>query len=210
MRPLSVPHQWLALLVVALASIVVHPGIAPASNGPLVGLGDDAVVAAQPDGSTFTPVPDLGYQAMLDDITITGDGNTIVATGRFLGDDQDLNRYGVWTIDRATGAQTLISDPDECVRNASVSADGTRVAFVRWPLDQYQTCTLNGAREDGGLYVMNIDGSGEHRLVDGFLRAGITWSPDSTTSPPATSRRSSTVGMSRSAETIRCGRRTAR
>jgi TolB protein len=75
--------------------------------------------------------------------------------------------YGLFTLDPRTGAVRLIPGSDNAVpETAAWSPDGSQIAFMR--------------EEEPGVFVMNADGSGVHRIIRGWA-SDPAWSPDGST-----------------------------
>lgn len=86
----------------------------------------------------------------------------------------DVRQYDVVSIDHETGKRKRLST-DHASWDARVSPDGKSIAFVTGrdgPWDEA------GAYHTSSLYLMDVDGSNQRRLVPGKHYEDPAWSPD--------------------------------
>lgn len=84
-----------------------------------------------------------------------------------------LGHYYIWRMDVNGNNKTQITFDVGQVgdRHASVSPDGSQIAFIRMP---------TGSTGHGNVWVMSSDGSNQAQLTTGDLDDEPTWSPDGT------------------------------
>jgi TolB protein len=117
------------------------------------------------DGAEFTPdwSPDGTHIA----VSAIGDGGS---------------PPGIFILDPLTGAVRPVTAnpyPGHQDKEPDYSPDGTRIVFVR----DRQLTEAGAANDQSALFVVNVDGTGLHRLTrwGGGLTGTPSWSPDGTT-----------------------------
>jgi Tol biopolymer transport system component len=136
---------------------------------------DATVNAADANGSDIRQVTPAGRWATFwpaDRSVFTPDGGSIVYQVESEdGTDGDIEIVDV----DGTGRRVLVGRPTNDLV-ASVSPDGTTVAFIR---DPGPTVRVSPANEPVDVYVAPMDGSSPPRLVASDLcRCNVSWSPD--------------------------------
>lgn len=161
----AIPPSARPLLLVVVVALSVVPGCR----------GDDATPTTQPTrtacvtaSATSRPVS----TAMPTSPTVAGSVSAAVddLTGHIAYSTAGPDG-GIWVMD-ADGAnqrQLTHAGPDEMDYDPAWSPDGTRIAF---------RTTRAGDGETEGILVVNVDGSGEDALGQGYSPVKPTWSPD--------------------------------
>jgi Tol biopolymer transport system component len=151
------------LSVVALASVTPAAHAAfPGANGKIAfytGQGtSDNIWVMQPDGSGLTQLTSLPNREW--DPTWSPDGTKIALVV-----DQDI-----WTMN-ADGTNMVNLTNGQQGFSPSWSPDGSKIAFT--------ATRANPGDFQSKIYVMNADGSDQHRITDGFTSDhSPAWSPD--------------------------------
>jgi Tol biopolymer transport system component len=86
----------------------------------------------------------------------------------------DVRRYDLAAIDPETGKETRLSK-DHASWDGAVSPDGKEIVFVTGRDGSWDEA---GAYHTSSLYLMEIDGSNQRRLVEGKHFEDPAWSPD--------------------------------
>jgi hypothetical protein len=148
---LAVPAAGLAALVALAPGAGARPGAE--SLGTIAFARADGIYAVRADGSGLRPLRRGGVATQPRDLAWSRDGSRLLFVAR---DER------IWSMD-AEGKNLVRLAKG---RSPTWSPDGRRVAFVKY-----------GNR--GFIWVVNADGSGEHRLVKAPVRFvwDVDWSP---------------------------------
>jgi len=122
-----------------------------------------------------TPVSSATQPVTGATVSAASSTGTILYTRRFLV-FEDAYSYQLWTMaGDGTGARPVTTDPSLFPFAADLSSDGRHVAF---------TVGRGSDVSAGGLYVVDVDGSGRHDVLAGNTLLNEvrdpTWSPDGT------------------------------